>query len=491
MLRTNLEVWRATLFVSLGLVAGACGGRAESEVEQAPGEPGLDTPPSDTPPSGTAPSKVEAALPKQLRCTGETASGQDSHLKLCQNGILHRPAPETAEAPSLRAPEDTCQSDADCQPGLLCIASYEVDPLVPDCAGVMSGDTRRYHSYFGCQAVEDECAADSQCAAGHTCATTRGVISDGYRDQPRRCILDAAVCAPQRTGGVPGRPFLVGTAARLAGVRAGSDWCGPALRAPEDLDAPSCELAAAHWQAAALMEHASIAAFARFTLQLLQLGAPPELVLASQDAMRDETEHARHCFALAARYAGASSGPGTLPMTGALDDASLENIVRMTFLEGCLGETVAALCAAEALAAASDSDVRRTLALITRDEQRHAELAWRFLAWALTEDDSGQVATTLRIELTRVTQDLEDDQATTRDPVGDAARQTDSALARHGILSARQHRELARAALLDLVLPCAERLLAFHSRTDGPSAGPVAESVFARGPGHGVLCVLG
>lgn len=40
------------------------------------------------------------------------------------------------------------------------------------------------------------------------------------------------------------------------------------------------------------IETGSIAAFARFTLQLLHLGAPCELIEASQRAMLDETRHA-------------------------------------------------------------------------------------------------------------------------------------------------------------------------------------------------------
>ena len=45
------------------------------------------------------------------------------------------------------------------------------------------------------------------------------------------------------------------------------------------------------WLEIARMEHASIAAFARFALQLLAVGAPPDLILAGQRAMADETNH--------------------------------------------------------------------------------------------------------------------------------------------------------------------------------------------------------
>ena len=64
------------------------------------------------------------------------------------------------------------------------------------------------------------------------------------------------------------------------------------------------------------MEHASIAAFARFSLELLAFGAPPDLVEQAQAAMADETRHAKLCFALAGAYAERPIGPGALDMTG-------------------------------------------------------------------------------------------------------------------------------------------------------------------------------
>lgn len=50
------------------------------------------------------------------------------------------------------------------------------------------------------------------------------------------------------------------------------------------------------WSADALAEHTSIASFARFTLQLLALDAPSDLLSRSQQAGKDEMEHARLCF---------------------------------------------------------------------------------------------------------------------------------------------------------------------------------------------------
>lgn len=56
------------------------------------------------------------------------------------------------------------------------------------------------------------------------------------------------------------------------------------------------------WTTAARAEHASVASFARFTLQLLHLGAPADLVADAQQAGLDEVRHARLCFGVAVAW---------------------------------------------------------------------------------------------------------------------------------------------------------------------------------------------
>lgn len=132
-----------------------------------------------------------------------------------------------------------------------------------------------------------------------------------------------------------------------------------------------------------MLEHASIASFARFSLELLALGVPSELLAAATRAMADETLHAELCFGLAGAYAGEALGPGPLSMSGVAPEADLARLVEAVVLEGCIGETVAALEASVVAAAATDPVVRGVLDRIAADEQRHAELAFRFLAWVV------------------------------------------------------------------------------------------------------------
>lgn len=66
------------------------------------------------------------------------------------------------------------------------------------------------------------------------------------------------------------------------------------------------------WAAKGAAEHASVASFARHTLQLLALGAPPTFLEQAQQASIDEIKHAKLCYSTATAYYGYAVGPGKL-----------------------------------------------------------------------------------------------------------------------------------------------------------------------------------
>jgi hypothetical protein len=122
-----------------------------------------------------------------------------------------------------------------------------------------------------------------------------------------------------------GRPFLVEGTARVAPPAIRRDWIQGAAPLLEGIDEDVRAALGAHWTELGLMEHASVAAFARFVLQLLSIGAPASLVASATAALGDETEHARLCFGIASAYAGRSIGPGALGwrfVTWALETAN-------------------------------------------------------------------------------------------------------------------------------------------------------------------------
>jgi hypothetical protein len=255
---------------------------------------------------------------------------------------------------------------------------------------------------------------------------------------------------------VIGRPFLIDGEARVAARVERADWylADPARsRASDDLRPELRAALLAGWTAQALMEHASVAAFARFALQLASLGAPPELLNRTATAMLDEIRHARSCFGLARRYSESELGPGPLPVAGALEASDMGSVVTACILEGCIGETVAAIEAAEALAHCEDAEASAVLQQIVAEETQHAELAWQFLVWALRAGPAelrAQAAAVFRAELERPAA-----------PV--VPGELDQRLLRHGLLSSALRQELRARVLRDVIAPSVDALF-------GPSA---------------------
>jgi hypothetical protein len=246
------------------------------------------------------------------------------------------------------------------------------------------------------------------------------------------------------------RPFMVGTEMRSSDVAERADWL--LSISPVDIQHPRTrEFLAASWLKDALEEHASVAAFARFTMLMLSFGAPPELIIASQRASLDEVQHARACFALARRYGSRDVGPSPLHVADSLSVVSLSELVALTVAEGCVGETLGALLATEQLERAHDPEVRKILRRIAKDEARHAELAWKFLAWALESGDTG-VQTAAHVAFRNASDEIE------RMRVVDYGVDVDLWHA-HGRLTCAEARELSRVGLEQVVRPCFEALI--------------------------------
>jgi len=296
---------------------------------------------------------ADSAPPDSRRvCVAGCGSDAD-----CQGGVCTCSAPDQPGT----CLYDSCYSDQDCGTGYHCAST-------PQGCGSTA---------FTCQTAQDSCISAKDCGGGEFCT-----------GEPRRCS----------SGAICGRPFLVAAAARVAAVAARDDWSMSLDPPPRTHDLSDAERArrTEHWTRLGQLEHASIAAFARFQLQLLQLAAPPELVEACTRALADETAHARLCFAIASAFAGRPIGPGPLDVSGSLHATSLIDVLELVVDEGCIGETNAALEALEAARTATDPALVSAYTRIARDEQRHAELAFRFVQWALDRDPSNTTATVQR-----------------------------------------------------------------------------------------------
>lgn len=248
-------------------------------------------------------------------------------------------------------------------------------------------------------------------------------------------------------GCVVGRPYYEAGALVTAEACEGTGWAGGRRPDTSRLTPAERTLLADAWTRDALVEHASVAAFARFALELLAVGAPAELVDAAHAAARDEVRHARLAFALAEGYAGAPVAPGGFPFAdGVRVETDLAALAAATAREGCVGETVVALLAAEALAATDDPAVRETLAVVAADETRHAELAWRTVRW-MVEVGGAPV----RDAVAAVFEDVARNGVTPPEVTFGAS---DAVLAAHGRIRAEAMRAMVARALEEVVVPC-------------------------------------
>jgi hypothetical protein len=238
---------------------------------------------------------------------------------------------------------------------------------------------------------------------------------------------------------------------RLSSVDDLSAHLEPSQNPPENL-LPLLERA---WTNAALAAHAAVAAYARFSLQLMSLGAPPYLLHGCSQAMQDEVAHAQACFSLARRYAGRDVGPGPLPPAALAPDADLSSVVLDVVQRGCIREAVGALSAREALEHCQDAATREVLVRHHAAKAQQAQLAWRFVAWAL-RGAGRELPDHVRVAFLT---------ALSPEPGRELLGERDRQLLRYGVLSDTQRGALEQRILRDVVLPSMEALL---SRSDTP-----------------------
>ena len=194
----------------------------------------------------------------------------------------------------------------------------------------------------------------------------------------------------------------------LPPVRPGGVWASAAF----EVAVPAAARAglARQWRENGRTEHASVAAFARLTLDLMALGAPPALIDAANRDARDEIRHAELCFSLARALDGANEGPGpfpepqrarTLPRLRAL---ALAKLAVESLIDGALHEGVSARTIAALVRRCPEPAIGAMLKELAADEGRHAAHGWDVVEWCLSEGGP-TVAQALRGALARLQSD--------------------------------------------------------------------------------------
>ncbi len=196
-----------------------------------------------------------------------------------------------------------CATDDDCSVGEICRCAGEGLGLYTECIVGGCVDDSDCGDYL-CGLSPDVCIPGGFVTACHSGADLCYSDLDCFNDQPcdYNQVKDPPVWACDNT--LCGRPFMIDHIARKASVcevdpeHAGT-WTRGLLPEVQHLSRSQRSRLCEHWSAIAVMEHASVASFARALLELLAVGAPAELLAATQGALADETRHAEWTFALA------------------------------------------------------------------------------------------------------------------------------------------------------------------------------------------------
>ncbi len=168
--------------------------------------------------------------------------------------------------------------------------------------------------------------------------------------------------------------------------RSGKRVLNPA--APRPLPSNSAEALARDWADNARMEYASVPAFLQLAAELREVRAPAALVLRAERAAQDELQHTGLCAELAEHYTGAPHDvaipqiANRPPLAGA---PGLRRLAIESWLDGCLGEGLAAALSRDESLSHPELRVRGAQRRIAKDEHRHAELAWDILSWCLEQ----------------------------------------------------------------------------------------------------------
>jgi len=158
------------------------------------------------------------------------------------------------------------------------------------------------------------------------------------------------------------------------------------------------------WHESAKFEHASVASFSKFSLQLMAAGAPFYLIQQAHLAAIQELNHAKLCLQIAAliRPCDRAVQFGGLPLSSIQIESGLAELALETSVEAATNELFAAFQAALARQHVTDGGpIGHTLEVIMKEETEHAALAWNTLRWTLDEaarraDDGAEMQRVVR-----------------------------------------------------------------------------------------------
>ncbi|MFO0554041.1 MAG: ferritin-like domain-containing protein [Polyangiaceae bacterium] len=376
---------RRAILVALGLPVGAvaavaCGGSAREPVVRRPD-------PTEVPPLDAECSEPGFVCSYNERGCGTNATGQLDDVYTGElRGKSWRPStPETLEAMRFdreRTQKARAQAVEGQEPLNYCC--YTGCPKYTEAPPESA--VRAQSDIIACVPYPEKTAYPVEAAP--KCPAT--IALDGVQRAFLQFDAEAGTCCYETGRRVEnlGRPLRVdGIVTRVSSAEGAPTTHYAGVIDLERYDAAERARLAESWHAAACVEHASVAAFAKISLELLAFGAPVALVAAAHEAALDEIRHAALASEIAARF-GAVHVPGAHPAAArAIPHEDLMRFVEETIEDGCVLEAGAALEAWRLASEASDPGIAQAYRAIAADEERHATLAWRIVKWAASVDE--------------------------------------------------------------------------------------------------------
>ena len=244
---------------------------------------------------------AEAACSGDARTDEMFACATDDDCTDCPYGrcVINENMPDLG--PVFCACRYACSSDSDCDDGQACLCDgilgdarcipatktnadcSKADGSKGECA-LLVGDECVAVTKLVCRSEDDSCRSDADCTDG---------LEDACLDEGALVCSSLPAC---------GRPLMVIGQQRSAQSQCRTDWMDELKPRLGGLSENQRRQLSQWWSEVGHLEHASVASFSRFSLQLMALGAPPALLKATQKATMDEIAHARMAYGLASAF---------------------------------------------------------------------------------------------------------------------------------------------------------------------------------------------
>jgi hypothetical protein len=249
--------------------------------------------------------------------------------------------------------------------------------------------------------------------------------------------IENGQCCFKATQQCFGRPLLTPSGARVAAATLAGKM--------NDSVTPEAKRLGTTWLAIARAEHASVASFQRLGLELLQLGAPLDLIRDAARAALDEIDHAELAGTLVTRFLGKKVSFDSLDLSDVPLRTTFLQLAQSTAEEGCIHETLSLVVLQEQRRACKDAGIQTVLDRLIADETRHVEISWRLLGWLVSAGDAG-----LRGEIEKMF---------AHEPIVSTHQHSEAPCKDWGELDETHLKEVRRVAWRDLIRPCAKALL--------------------------------